>query len=121
MMTTDNSASLGQRLRKARECAGLSIRTLSTKVGVDPGYITRLESGQRKHPAVELLLKIAVATNTDSRELLEPLGIEPTSILPSTRDFFRQKYGISTDDADILTNVVEYMEHQLHKRREGRT
>src|SRR5690348_7305625 len=99
MMTAGDTASLGSRLRKARERAGLSRRQLSTRVDVDPAYIGRLESGKRAHPSMELLLKIAAATHTDAGEFLEPLGVTIAPILPSTRDFFRQKFDVSADEA----------------------
>ena len=53
----DDPAAVGQRLKEARERAGLSQRELSS-AGCSPGYVSRLEAGQRI-PSLQLLRELA--------------------------------------------------------------
>lgn len=106
---------LGLRLRAAREAAGLSVQQLAERVGAHRAYIDRLEKGQRR-PSAEWLQKIADAIGLDTGDLLTYIGVKPGNTIPSTRMFFRQKYGMSDDEAKVLANLVE---HQIRERREG--
>lgn len=108
--------SLGQDIHQAREKAGLSIRQLAARVGVHPSYIGHLETGKKSRPAAALLQRIAEVCQVEPGKLLKHIGVKPASTLLSTRMFFRQKYGVSNDEADILANLVE---HQIRERREG--
>lgn len=49
-----------RRLRKLRESAGLSCNELARRVGVDGGFISRLERGERC-PSLETARKLARA------------------------------------------------------------
>lgn len=53
----DDPSAVGRRLRSAREAAGLSQRRLSFP-GCSPGYISRLEAGDRV-PSLQLLRELA--------------------------------------------------------------
>lgn len=49
-------------IRELRTSASLSQRKLAKRLGVDASYISHLESG-RRDPSIELLRKLAKATN----------------------------------------------------------
>jgi transcriptional regulator with XRE-family HTH domain len=115
-MGEDDLESLGQEIRQAREKAGLSTRQLAARTGVHPSAIGHLETGRNRRPAGELLQRIAEVCQIEPDRLLKYIGIKPASTLLPTRMFFREKYGVSDDEADILANLVE---HQIRERREG--
>lgn len=60
-MTDSPVSGLAERLREARERAGLSARALDEKAGITPGHTTLIESGRRESPAVETIRKLAEA------------------------------------------------------------
>ncbi len=113
-MNESDLSPLARRLREARTAAGLSVRQLAVQVGAHHGYIARIETGERR-PSAEYLQKIAEVLDIEPSELLQYVGIKPSSTLPSARMFFRRKYGIPEDEAEILANLVEY---QMRKRKE---
>lgn len=102
---TDNA--LGHYLRAHREAAGLSVRQLASRVGVDHGYLVRLEAGQKSNPSADLLYRLAEALELDNTELLSFVGIKPSSSLPSAPVYFRRKYGMTQADADKLAQLVD--------------
>lgn len=63
-------AGLADRLREARERAGLSARGLDDKAGITPGHTSAIESGGRKRPAAETLHKIAMALGVSIDSLM---------------------------------------------------
>lgn len=52
---------LAERLREARERAGLSARGLDEKAGITAGHTTLIESGRRAKPTAEIVGKLAAA------------------------------------------------------------
>lgn len=108
-MSNDNDLkSLGDILRSARNEAGLSVRDLAAQVGVHFTHIGQLESGKR-NPSPENLQRIAKVLNLDADELLAKIG------LPPPRMYFRRKFGVSEEEADVLARLIE---HQLTKGKE---
>lgn len=68
---------LGESLRLARERKGLSLRSLSSALGVDPAYLSRVEAG-KVPPSEALLTKAAVLLGVDADELLIMSGRLPS-------------------------------------------
>jgi transcriptional regulator with XRE-family HTH domain len=58
------------RIREARQAAGLSIQELADKLGATYKFVWRLEAGQR-HLRPELMLRIAKALSCDPLDLLD--------------------------------------------------
>lgn len=98
---------LGQMLKDAREQAGYSIRGLAAKAGLDQANVTRIENGQRTTPQAETVLKLARALDVDPGPWLARIGVDPGSVLPTTRTYFRRKLGVDADEADVLARLVE--------------
>lgn len=98
---------LGHYLRAHREATGLSVRQLASRVGVDHGYLVRLEGGQKSNPSADLLYRLAEALKLDNTQLLSFIGIKPSSSLPSAPVYFRHKYGMSQTDAKRLAQLVD--------------
>jgi transcriptional regulator with XRE-family HTH domain len=89
------SLSLGERIRKHREAAGLSLRTLASKAGVDVANVSRLESGDATQPKPETVTRLAEALGIDASELLTAAGYTTNAAdaLPTLPIYLRSKYG----------------------------
>lgn len=57
-VTLRNPGTLGQRIKTARDDAGVSIRQIATELDVDPRTVNRWQSDNAT-PSVERLLKLA--------------------------------------------------------------
>lgn len=107
-MHQDNTTNqLGRYLRAHREDAGLTIRHLASIIGMNHGYLVRLESGEKTNPSADVLHKLADALELDPAELLAFIGITPSSTLPPARVYFRKKYGLSEADARRAAQLIE--------------
>ena len=82
--TALGSSSLKQRFRKARECAGLTLRDLATKSGQPLSTITDIEGGYRM-PRIDTLERIALALGVPAGWLAYGDGAAP-SLLSSEDD-----------------------------------
>jgi len=105
-MTDDDAGSLGEYLKQAREQAGFSLRDVAARSGVSFAHIRRLEQGERK-PTLEVLQKIAEALSLDLDEVLSTIGVKMTRTLPEPRVYFRRKFGVSEDDAEVMARLIE--------------
>ena len=56
-------------LKRTRENAGKSRYSLSQFCGVDEAYILRLESGERRNPSRDVVVKLGLALVFDSRSV----------------------------------------------------
>ena len=113
-MSDDDVESLSNYLKRAREEAGLSLREVAAKSGVSFAHIRRLEQGLRK-PTVEVLQKVAEALALDLDEVLNAVGVKMTRTLPEPRVYFRRKFGVSEDDAEVMARLIE----KYQKREEN--
>ena len=103
-MTDDEADSLSQHLKRAREEAGLSLREVEARSGVSFAHIRRLENGERT-PSIEVLQRVAEALSLDLDEVLSAVGIKTTRTLPEPRVYFRRKFGVSEEDAEVMGPV----------------
>jgi transcriptional regulator with XRE-family HTH domain len=101
----DTPKTLGAYIRAARDQANLSRVQLATAIGVDPSYIARIESGERAKPGADVLQRIADTLGIDAGELLAFLGVRLN--LPEPQVYFQAKYGMSADEAGVVTHLVE--------------
>ena len=75
----------GERLRAARSKVGLSQETLATRVASSKGYISQLETDPEIRPSADLVMRLAMETQTTVEYLM---GGEETAAA-SDRAFFR--------------------------------
>lgn len=66
---------LGARISASRHLRGLSQGTVSRRSGIDPSYLSRIESG-KVHPTVRTALKIAEALKMPLGDLVGPSPAE---------------------------------------------
>jgi transcriptional regulator with XRE-family HTH domain len=106
--------SLGAYIRSARERAKLSLRQVAAQVGVNYGYLARIESGERSKPSPDVLQKLADALAIDSAELFAFFGVKPA--LPEPKVYFRRAYGMSESEALEAAKIIENL--RAHQREE---
>jgi transcriptional regulator with XRE-family HTH domain len=98
--------SLGQVLRAARIEAGLSTRQVAKLAELTHGYLVKMENDQIESPSAAYLARLADVLELDTSDLLGFIGVEPSSILPSPRVYFRRKFGISEAEAERLSRLI---------------
>ena len=98
---------IGERLRRARKGAGLSLRALSDAVGLSHTAIDKYEN-DRLVPNSGSLLKLAAALDVSVDYLLRPSTIELTSVA------YRRHSGFSEQlAARIIADVTDQVERHL--------
>lgn len=117
MIKRSEPQSLGEYLKEARERAGLSQRELGKQADVHHSYIARIESGELATPIPEYLQRLADVLEIDVTELLAFLGVKPE--MPEPRVYFRRKFGVDADQADILAQLIE--DYQAKQEKGGNT
>ncbi len=70
----------GARLRELRRQAGLSLRQLANRVGVDFSYLSKIEGGAIPPPSEQVLLRLAEVLDTNADELTTLAGKIPPDI-----------------------------------------
>ena len=68
-MATNQPTQFSVVLRTLRERSGKSRYRLAQWSGLDEGYLGRLESGQRRNPSRDIVIKIAVGLVQDTAEV----------------------------------------------------
>ena len=80
MVTEATLASIGDRLRSARDRAGLTLDQLAESTGLSKAHLSRLESSERQ-PSIAALLDVSAALGVPVNVLLgEDRGGSPLSI-----------------------------------------
>ncbi|MFL6136196.1 MAG: helix-turn-helix domain-containing protein [Frankiaceae bacterium] len=91
---TDTSSleneSLGGRVRKLRQRAGLSLRGLAGRAGVDASWLARVEHDEYRTPDPRLLWQVARALDIEVDELHQAAGY--SGGLPGFAPYLRAKY-----------------------------
>lgn len=103
-MTDEQADSVGEYLRKSREQAKLSLRDLENLSGVSFAHIRRIEQGENI-PSVDVLQKLVEPLKLNIDELLAKFGIKLP--LPEPRVYFRRKFGVSEEDAEVMERLIE--------------
>ena len=71
MPQKSKSVDIGQRIAALRRRRGLSQSIVARRSGLDPSYLSRLETG-KIHPTVKTALRIATALRVSPNDLLGP-------------------------------------------------
>ncbi len=71
---------LGKRIRELREARELTLSALATKTGITKPYLWRIERGDKTHPSLATLTKIADALGVSVADLVsDDVGAETES------------------------------------------
>jgi len=109
---------LAQALRQFRKDAGLSLRDLAERSGINRGAISRLESGERVQPRAETLKRLAEALGIPTEDLYAAAGWKVPNELPSFTPYLRTKYGHLP--ADKLSEL-EAIFQEISKEQDAET
>ncbi|MBI5639715.1 MAG: helix-turn-helix domain-containing protein, partial [Nitrospirae bacterium] len=72
------------------EDKGLSARELAKTAGITGEHIRYIESGQRKTPSFDIVMKILKALHVDLQEFLQETGYLPVNVEPASLKKMRQ-------------------------------
>jgi transcriptional regulator with XRE-family HTH domain len=105
-----------ERVRRLREERGFTVPDLAAAVGVSPGAIRQLESGQIKNPSFALGLRLANRLNVDPHYLALGEGFSLTERL----ELLEQRVSASSGQTERLESLhqrVGALEHQMDALR----
>lgn len=71
MDKSQQEADIGKRISACRSQRGLSQATVARRAGIDPSYLSRIETG-RVHPTVRMATRISTALRVPMEDLLGP-------------------------------------------------
>jgi transcriptional regulator with XRE-family HTH domain len=80
-----NHGPFGQRLREVRSGAGMSLRDVERRSGLQSGYLSQLERGKIAHPGPTVLRSIAAGYGVRYEDVLSWTGYAPAADSPSPR------------------------------------
>lgn len=98
-MDKDQAKRLGALIKTKREAAGLSLRGLDRRTGIDNALISKMESGLILEPSPDKLGRIADALNIPLADLYAMADYAAPKQLPSMRPYLRTKYRELPDEA----------------------
>ena len=58
-MGNNNLKHLGNRIKEIRRALGLSQKDFAAQLGINPGYLSELENGNRENPTLAVFMKIS--------------------------------------------------------------
>lgn len=99
-------AELGQAVRRAREAAGLSQRSLASAAGIDHSLLSRLEGGQIDQPRPDKLVAIADVLDVDLEDLYAAAGYTSPSGMPSLPAYLRTNYDLPLEAAERVEKYL---------------
>ena len=105
-MSNETGESIGDRIRRYRGEADLSLSQLAASAGVSKGYLWSLENVAGKRPSAETLYAIARALGVTMSALLgrRLLTEQPTDIPTSLEEFAKEK-GLPENDVQMLAGI----------------
>jgi transcriptional regulator with XRE-family HTH domain len=117
MTKTENGIRLGTFVKLQREARGLSGQALARAVGVDKGYLHRLEAGEVESPDPRKLVRLARALEVDVSDLYLAAGYPLGAELPSMPLYLRAKCDLPES---AIAQIEEYIDmvSERHRRRE---
>lgn len=74
---------VGRRIHEARTAAGISMKELANRIGVNQSSITRYEAGQFNRVGMDIIIEIGKALNVDPKFLM---GLDSTTPVISKKD-----------------------------------
>jgi transcriptional regulator with XRE-family HTH domain len=113
---------LGEALARLRRDAGLSLRQVQERTGIDRSLLSRIESGAVQKPGPDTLSRLAPVLGVTASALLTLAGYTTSQAeaLPAIRPYLRTKYGhLSASAQDELAAFLERLEAEADGNRTG--
>src|SRR3954453_15201186 len=102
----DVETALGQYIRQRRRELGLSLNHLAAATGLHKSFLSRVESGAVRQPAVDSLQRLAAALQLPETELFGLLDRRARDQLPALQPYLRAKYDLP--DA-VIADITAYL------------
>lgn len=101
---------LNERIKLYREKSNMTKSELARAIGVSPSYITKLESGEKTNPSLEIQLKIAKTLGIPLSELISSIKSDVRYTLNKNVDFrdikkYREKLNLSQETLSELIGI----------------
>lgn len=110
----------GRRIKELRLKKGLTQRKLAEQIGIDYGYLSKIESEKLPPPSDTVIVKLAEALNADKDELFILAKKVPTDLTemiahhPPIVAVLRRAKGLTEED---WRRVNEYIKRLERKRK----
>lgn len=106
------SSNFGSLLKYLWEQKGYSLKEMEEKTGVSAGYISRMETGERKAPSIPIVQLLADALDVELTELLDVSNnktdeAKSISTLLLTNDFTIDGVIAGKKVKEILVGIIE--------------
>ena len=118
-MSSSNSQQvpLGSRLREVRADAGMSLRDVERRSGLQSGYLSQLERGKISHPGPPVLRAVAEGYGVRYEDVLSWTGYALSADSPSPRQAAALSAVAtlgepSEDELETLTAIVNLLRTQ---------
>jgi transcriptional regulator with XRE-family HTH domain len=102
----DSETALGQYIRQRRRELGLSLNHLAAATGLHKSFLSRVESGAVRQPAVDSLQRLTAALQLQETELFGVLDRRARDQLPALQPYLRAKYDLP--DA-VIADITAYL------------
>lgn len=101
---------LNERIKLYREKCSMTKSELARAIGVSPSYITKLESGEKANPSLEIQFKIAKTLGIPLNELTSSIKSDVRYTLNKNVDFrdikkYREKLNLSQEALSELIGI----------------
>src|ERR1019366_5630049 len=118
-MTEQQAQRLGALIRSAREAKGLSVREVSTEMGLTHSWLGYLETGRSLEPLPDRVAMLAEMLEIDPAEIDRVSGDYLAQSLPTVRTYFRSKGKATQAELEELERVVAEVQAK-YRRSLGR-
>jgi transcriptional regulator with XRE-family HTH domain len=105
-MNESQAKKLGALVEKSRVSQGLSLRDAEAKSNCAAAWIMRLEKGVYDQPAIDKLTALVEALGIDSAKVDRLTGGYLSDSLPSSRVYFRSRYGLSQEETEEIEKQI---------------
>lgn len=103
---TPPPTTVGGRIKKYRQDAGLSLTELATRSGLSKGYLSTLESSDESRPSGTTLYALAKVLGVTMSDLLgEQLLVESPTEIPSSLAKFAREAQLPQSDVRMLAAI----------------
>ncbi len=108
----------GERVREIRVAHGKSQREVADEVGIDFTYLSKVENGRMPPPAESTIVKLALALDTDSDELVQLAGKVPADLgtviarTPAMPAFLRSISDLSPDEMRRIADFAKELKRE---------
>lgn len=103
-----NEHPVGQRLKRERTRAGLSLAELADATGVSKTYLVRLESDPGANPSLDVLRRIAEALDLTVADLVGARAVQfdaEDALIPSSLRAFADEVRLSDRELRMLASI----------------